>query len=121
MDKVKLLEAIIELLGNDHDGAVGLRAEDTLHEVGSSLKPSRVWEDGIVTDEVLDGTCAIVISHDWQYNSVEEIEANIEKYCDGIEAYGKYIYVIAGDLAQAGEDIGEIIIPNAKIIMEVTK
>lgn len=115
----ELLDKIYELLGDDFDGSVGLRGDVQKYEVGQELYPSRYWEDGVETGEVLDGTSALIISADWRYDSRDTIKSNLSKYGPLVSQYGDNIYVIVGNIAQGGDDIGEIIIPDAKVLMIV--
>jgi hypothetical protein len=113
----ELFEMIYATLGDDYDGAVGLRGCNTQYKVGKKLRKSHRWDDGNMTRDILDGTSAIVISADWAYDSRSTIINNIAKHAQRVAAYGQYVMVIAGGTAKGGNDIGEIIIPDAKVIL----
>ena len=117
-----LINKIIELVGEDFNGSVGFRADDSEYlVVGSKLQNSRFWDDGVETDEMLEGTSSILISADWQYDNYTAIKYNIEKFSEKVLTYGHTIAVIIGDIGELGEDIGELVIPNAKVLCLVNK
>ena len=68
----------------------------------------------------LDGTSAILVSGDWQYDSVSTIKNNISRYSQLILDYmnnDDVIAVIAGDLNDNYTcDPGEVVISNAVVI-----
>lgn len=117
----KLLKEVIDLLGDEFDGAVGLRGDNSEYAEGTELWNSRFWEDGIETDEVLDGTSAIIISADWKYDTIQTIEENINRYANLAEDYGENIYLVVGDVAEGGNDIGEIVIPSCRVLKKINK
>lgn len=83
--------------------AYGLRADNAIYSVGDELPCSRVWVDGIPTEETLNGTSAISI---FQKNKRELIKN-----------YGlKYIYLVAGVGSEYGEDEGEEVITRCTVI-----
>lgn len=114
-----LLDKIVELLGEEFNGSVGLRGDDYQYTDGQELQDSRFWEDGIETSETLNGTSALLISADWQYDSYKQLLNNLKKHANKVFNYGDSIYVIVGEPAMGGEDIGEIIIPSAKVLLKV--
>ena len=82
-------------------------------EVGQILGNSRVWDDGLATDEELDGTCAYHMPRDAV--SIHEIENDIERFRrEGY--YGKYVVLIGGFCYEWGEDYNEVVIQNAKVL-----
>lgn len=109
----------------------GIRADkDAKYDVGDTANnshqlyqdPQYDWndelmypliEEGIYKDFYdggeLDGTCAIKFD--------PNNDASIQNAIKEVLAYGgKYIHVIAGDCAEGGNDIGEIIIRNAEVL-----
>jgi hypothetical protein len=88
--------------------AVGIRVVnkdyDGYHaKIGDKLKPSHVWDDGSQTDELLSGTSAI----------------GMDSYIkpDLYSGYsGRRILIIGGEYKNGGEDIGEVVIPNATVL-----
>lgn len=112
-----LAEQITELVGEDFDGAVGLRGlykTDNLTE----LENSHRWEDGYITDEQLRGTSTIAISENWRYDSKSKIIHRLAKYAKLTLQYGddKIGLIVGEPSGEWGEDIGELIIPNARVI-----
>ena len=115
-DPQELIEFILEKIGEDYGGVVGLRGLYRQEKIGS-LRDSRVWEDGNETDEELDGTSTVMISGNWCYDSGKVIRDNISRYAENVFAYGNgRIGLVIGDSGEGGEDIGEIIIRNAECI-----
>ena len=90
-------------------GYIGLRSDDRVYSVGDALPESRVWDNGIPTDEMLGGTCCTGLFHAEDVCSM--IEFNIREY-----NHGQPLYLIGGDSCAYGEDAGEIIIPDAHVI-----
>lgn len=79
---------------------IGIRVQEDEFVEGEILDNSYVWIDGETTDEELDGTCAVNL-------------------CDAELAngyYGEHVSLIAGNSAEYGADLGEIIIRNAEVI-----
>ena len=70
-------------------------------DAGYDLHNSRVWIDGEETDEWLLGTCAISINCDGK---------NVGHYC------GDRVALISGARVGYGEDEGEIILADARIV-----
>lgn len=109
---------------------IGLRADDYEYKIGNICNNShQLFQDPVFDDDgelvfqvvedtespyygfydagELDGTCAIKI-----YNSEQ-----VEKALEEIKIYyGKHIYLIAGDVAECGNDEDEIIIHDAKVL-----
>jgi hypothetical protein len=77
--------------------------DDYNTNINDILPESHVWDDGNYTDATLNGTCGINI--------------NAKFYPEENAGYsGNRILVIAGNYAEDGQDIGEIIIRDAKVI-----
>lgn len=76
-----------------------IRLDDKKYSAGDKLPPSRQWDDGAPTDDVLDGTSVIgypIQSH---------------------HAYRHaYAYVVKGDGYASGYDDGELVCLGAKVI-----
>lgn len=120
-DPQELIEFILEKIGEDYGGVVGLRGLYAGDGLGN-LQNSRVWEDGNETDEELDGTSTIIISGDWSYDPGSAIINNISRYAKNVFAYGNgHIGLVIGDSGAGGEDLGELIIRNAECIYIWTK
>lgn len=62
------------------------------------------WDGG-----ELNGTCALWVTED---DDIEEIEEILEQS----KMYGDHPILIAGDDFEGGNDIGEVIIKNAKVL-----
>lgn len=112
-------KALIEFISDYTDGysaAVGLRglyAEETLGD----LEPSFVWDDGDQTDELMDGTSTIMIDGDWCYNPESVAAENIRRFAKMVFQYGDgRVGLVTGDDGHGGDDIGELVIKNAKLV-----
>lgn len=104
-----LKETADHLKTNEYDYAyVAMRVvsedyDDYNAQIGDTLPESYVWDDGEWTSEKLNGTCGI-------YIKARIAPVTYSGYS------GDRILVIAGDNAEGGQDDGEIIIQNAKVI-----
>ena len=105
----------------------GLRSDSFVYEIGDTANYSHeLFQDpmedldgnllfplieegpyaGFYDAGELDGTCAVEVTLD-----------NVEEALNEVKMYeGEYIYLIAGRYGHGGNDIGEIIIPDAEII-----
>lgn len=78
----------------------GIRVQEVPFEQGKITHNSFVWVDGEITEEELNGVCAIRADN-----------------ADYIKRYfGEYAAIIAGNKADYGYDPGEIIIEDANVI-----
>lgn len=115
---------ILKILEKEEYEVYGLRVDDRLYNVGDNCSPSRqLWQDeveglpyddelGLWVGEDLDGTCAIEIDTVFGVD-IEDIEEALEI----IEHYqGNHMYLVAGDYCEGGNDYGECIIPDAKVL-----
>lgn len=84
---------------------IAIRIDNRNFKIDDILPVSEIWEDGNQTGEYLNGTCAIgkIISDPKDYNGY----------------FGDKIYIITGDdydIDHTANDIGEVIIINAKVL-----
>lgn len=118
---MSLKEAIEKYLDNDEYEVYGIRVDDKCYKIGEECDYSHQWyqdpefgedeelvypynEDmGLYDAGELDGTCSISIR---SHRAVELAS----RYS------GKHIYVIAGNVAEEGNDPDEIIISDAKVV-----
>lgn len=94
------MERIEEIKDKYDFGYIGVRVQEDPFTLGETLDNSFVWVDGEMTDEELDGTCAVKID-----------EAELAK-----RYFGDYVAIIGGDSMEYGQDLGEIIIRNAEVL-----
>lgn len=105
---MKLTNEIIEQVKkiaeeNDMDyECIAIRVQDVPFELGEMSHVSHRWDDGDDTGEELDGVSGTKVS---------SIKANAST-----TYYGKYLAVIAGNRYTYGEDVGEVVIEDAKVI-----
>lgn len=125
------IKEIKDILDADQHEWYGIRGDRAGIQVGEKLANSHQWwqddpEDGSPYDEKmeawdggeLNGTCCIGIEKVWtSHTTYETREKDIEKAMALISKY-KYpaLYIIAGDDAEGGNDIGESIIRDAVVI-----
>lgn len=57
----KIMERIEEIKDKYDFGYIGVRVQEDPFTLGETLDNSFVWVDGEMTDEELDGTCAVKI------------------------------------------------------------
>ena len=86
-----------------HEDSLFLRWMDSVHRPGESLGNSRVWIDGIPTDERLPGVSALRL--DYSYGE----RLRKDKY------FGN-LHLISGYASLRGEDPGEAIVQDARVV-----
>lgn len=104
MTKREAIENIInrieEIRENSEYEYIGVRVQENEFTKGEILDNSFVWVDGEMTDEELDGTCAV---------KLEDV-----KLANGY--FGDHVAIIGGDYMEYGQDLGEIIIRDAEVL-----
>ena len=113
---------LIDLLGDDFSGKVGLRTDAAEYlVVGSTLRNSVNCDEDSENPQPweLDGTSCILVSGDWRYDPISLIKDNIRKYAELLLDYanqGDVFAIVVGDLTDNDTcDPGEIVISNAKV------
>lgn len=122
----EIAEIVRNGLFEEHE-IYGLRADREGLAIGDELENSHQWYQddpadwgeeceydesrGMWDAGELDGTCAIGLP-DYECDFEKESEAALKR----ARMYGKNIYLIAGDNAGQGNDIGEILISNAVVV-----
>lgn len=122
------------LENNDGYMAYGIRADRVKYDIGDTpcnshqLYQDPQWdddgellyeanEDGLYDAGELDGTCAVMISDQYDSESVREaLETVLDVYQHGDI---KYVHVLASDRAYEGNDIDEIVMENARVICTI--
>lgn len=79
---------------------IGIRVSESAFAKGEILDNSFVWIDGQMTDEELDGTCAIMLKDARLANSY----------------FGDHVAIIGSDSMEYGQDLGEIILRDAEVL-----
>lgn len=104
MTKAEAIKNIIDRIDEIQDaydyGYIGIRVSDNEFEEGEILDNSFVWVDGEITDEELDGTCAIMLK-----------DANLAN-----AYHGSHVAIIGSDSMEYGQDLGEIILRDAEVL-----
>lgn len=105
----------------------GIRFDNKEYKIGDELPKSRRWEDGSLTDELLDGTSTIYVSSELDFldyldGEEEEIAGELNEYREALkqERYNaKHIYLVAGRHewgVEWGEDENEVVINGAEVV-----
>lgn len=116
------MEEIRKILEKEEYDFYGIRMDDAEYRIGDTCQVSHQWwQDDPENDEMeyvpsmsawdggeLPGTCSFEVT-------LDNLESAIN---DARSAFGYYnkMYLIAGDVAEGGNDIGEIIIADAKVL-----
>ena len=104
MTKAEAIKNIIDRIDEIQDaydyGYIGIRVSDNEFTKGEILDNSFVWVDGEVTDEELDGTCAIMLKDAKLANAY----------------HGSHVAIIGSDSMEYGQDLGEIILRDAEVL-----
>ena len=104
MTKREAIENIVsrmdEIKENSEYEYIGVRVQESEFVEGEILEPSFVWVDGEMTDEELDGTCAV---------KIEDVRlAN--------NYFGDHVAIIGSNSMEYGQDLGEIILRDAEVL-----
>ena len=120
---------ILEILADAEYDFYGLRFDDAEYAAGDICNVSHQWwqdnpNEGIDEDDndyapynadlhlwdggELDGTCAIKVTE----NNINQALARMNMY----KYRGDNLYLIAGDFAYNGNDVGEIVINDATVL-----
>ena len=104
MAKAEAIENIISRIEEIEDTYdytyIGIRVSDSEFTEGEILDNSFVWIDGEMTDEELNGTCAIMLKDAKLANSY----------------FGDHVAIIGSDSMEYGQDLGEIILSDAEVL-----
>lgn len=104
MAKAEAIENIISRIEEIEDTYdytyIGIRVSDSEFTEGEILDNSFVWIDGEMTDEELNGTCAIMLKDAKLANSY----------------FGDHVAIIGSDNMEYGQDLGEIILRDAEVL-----
>lgn len=104
MAKSEAIENIISRIEEIEDTYdytyIGIRVSDSEFTEGEILDNSFVWIDGEMTDEELDGTCAIMLK-----------DARLAS-----SYFGDHVAIIGSDSMEYGQDLGEIILRDAEVL-----
>lgn len=95
-----IMNRIEEIRENSDYEYIGVRVQENEFVKGEILDNSFVWVDGEITDEELDGTCAVKLE-----------DAELAK-----GYFGDHVAIIGGDYMEYGQDLGEIIIRDAEVL-----
>ena len=114
------MEEMIKKMEKSGFNYFGIRSESRELEEGYELESSHDWEDGVMLDEFLNGTCATNVGYLWFDGEQDDIDTLKNAIKKNGGKYGDYMYIIGGDHYEDGNDDGEIIIENAVIIASIS-
>lgn len=104
MTKREAIENIMNRIEEIRDDSeyeyIGVRVQENEFTEGEVLNNSFVWVDGEMTDEELDGTCAVKLEDAELANSY----------------FGDHVAIIGSNSMEYGQDLGEIILRDAEVI-----
>lgn len=104
MTKREAIESIINRIAEIKENAeyeyIGVRVQENEFAEGETLDNSFVWVDGEMTDDELDGTCAVRLE-----------DANL---ANGY--FGDHVAIIGSNSMEYGQDLGEIILRDAEVL-----
>lgn len=104
MTKREAIENVMNRIAEIKESAeyeyIGVRVQENEFTEGEVLDPSFVWVDGEMTDEELDGTCAV---------RLEDAEL-----ANGY--FGDHVAIIGSNSMEYGQDLGEIILRDAEVL-----
>ena len=95
-----IMNRIDEIKENAEYEYIGVRVQENEFAEGEILDNSFVWIDGEMTDEELDGACAVNID-----------DARLAK-----NYFGDHVANIGSNSMEYGEDLGEIILRDAEVL-----
>ncbi len=95
-----IMNRINEIKENAEYEYIGVRVQENEFKVGEILDNSFVWVDGEMTDEELDGTCAVKLEDAQLANGY----------------FGNHVAIIGSDSMEYGQDLGEIILRDAEVL-----
>jgi len=112
---MKNIKTAIAAIRDSDFGYFGIRAIDETLTVGDTCENSRVWDDGEVTGEMLNGASATAIKlNGYTDAAINTALESAEK--DNKPYYAAHRYIIASDSKSYGEDANEIILRDAVVI-----
>lgn len=104
-------EQIAELIAEDAYEFYGLRITGEALPVGEIAPESRVWIDGEITDELLDGTSAVKVT-----------ASSIDRAMRMLSIYpGAHLSLLGSFAMTYGEDDGEIVMREAVVLASIAR
>lgn len=86
---------------------IAIRYEQTERKEGEYLNASRVWVDSYPTEDMLPGTCCLILEQD-KYSGAQYVKAGFS-----------HKYLVEGIWVADGEDDGEVILDNCKVLEDL--
>ena len=96
---------IKELIEDQEYTYYGIRKDGAKYSIGDTCENSHSWSEDQDRGE-LEGTCAVGVTA----KTVDVALKQTKQY------FGKHLYIIASDSREMGEDAGEYIMSDAKVV-----
>jgi hypothetical protein len=110
------INKLAELSGYAYIGIRAMTGGEVVGE-GDELSKSFVWIDGERTNERLEGTCAVNCGFDG-FDSLDRLSEALKI----VKAYdGQVVLVGTNTETYEGNDVGEIVMPNAVVIAVINE
>lgn len=121
MDYIKIMKTLKEEYEKNHYSVFAIRGDNRPIEAGITLGASYDWdvENDIMSKDKLSGTSGVYVDINFFYDDyLDEIDTIIKAVNFAKENYSyKNWSVIAGTDFEYGQDDGEIIIEDAKVVV----
>lgn len=108
------IDQIRDLIDDCGFAFIGIRRQEPEFELGPVLHDSMVWVDNEMTDESLNGICALDVDVLERHCN---LETSIRAALEQCEIYdGEHVAIIGSDSAEWGEDSGERVMQDAEVV-----
>lgn len=97
---------------------IGIRTQEEPFELGDMQHQSVVWRNDEPTNRKLDGVSATNIKSEAvaSHSDIKKNYSKMRNYRNDGYYYGNNVAIIVGNEAKRGEDYGEIVIKNPKVV-----
>jgi hypothetical protein len=112
-EAVAILGRFLRKREGDLPEYLGLRVDDAPVARGDVFAPSRVWDDGVPTDELLSGTSGIRLGS-WPEGISDDALAKAWRASQNY--IGDRVRVIGSDYGEWGQDPGEFVFRNGRAL-----
>lgn len=134
MTKQELIEQIQSVVDAEQYEVYGLRVDNYNYNIGDMcFRSHQLYQDAFEDDDgnliypqgegiyadyydagELPGTCALVIN---KYHPLDTVLVALSPYA----CLGDYIYLVASNYCEGGNDPGEVIISDARVLLKMSK
>ena len=116
-DDAQVFADIQSIIAQDEFAEYGIRIDDVVSplRVGDDMPESRIWVDGEPTSDTVGGTSTLGIEKPERIGDYMR-QMGATDGSRGAGYFGKVMYLVGGDRGSYGEDPGERVIENAKVV-----